>query len=225
MYMALKDLTGQKLGELQVISRAENHITKGGNSIVMWNCKCDCGRDIIAYASSLRQGQKSCGMCATEKHIGKRFGRLVVESVSDKLNNSGSKMLHCKCDCGNYTDASISALNSGATVSCGCYIKEIARKVAPLAHKAQGNYDGTSLQNCKSNTIPNTNTSGYRGVTYNKKSGMYQAYIMFKKRHYYLGAFDKAEEASKAYQTAKEKIHGEFVEWYEQNIKKSTTSQ
>lgn len=221
----LKSIVGERYGKLEVISRADNHITKGGNSIVMWECKCDCDREITVSGICLRQGQKSCGKCASEEHIGKRFGRLIVESVSDKKSNSGRTLLHCKCDCGNYIDVSISALNSCATVSCGCYIAEIARKIAPLAHKAQGNYDGTSLQNCKSNTIPNTNTSGYRGVTYNNKTGMYQAYITFKKKHYYLGAFYEAEEASRTYQVAKEKIHGEFVEWYEQNINKNTTSQ
>lgn len=53
----LIDLTGQRFGRLTVIERDEtikNHIR--------WRCKCDCGKEIVAYKSSLDAGRtKSCG--------------------------------------------------------------------------------------------------------------------------------------------------------------------
>lgn len=53
----LKDLTGQRFGTLVVQSRAPNK-----RSWTMWNCHCDCGKDVIAYSTHLIRGNsKSCG--------------------------------------------------------------------------------------------------------------------------------------------------------------------
>jgi hypothetical protein len=60
----LKDLTGQKFGELTVIQRAEND--KKGRT--QWLCQCDCGKQKIIRGSSLTFGNtKSCGCLSIEK--------------------------------------------------------------------------------------------------------------------------------------------------------------
>lgn len=56
------DLTGKRFGLWTVIERAQ---TK--SPYVMWRCKCDCGKESIVRANSLRSGgSKSCG-CLTAK--------------------------------------------------------------------------------------------------------------------------------------------------------------
>jgi len=50
---------------------------------------------------------------------GKRFGRLVAISKSEKLNNSGASW-NCLCDCGKYSVVNSLKLRSGKIVSCGC---------------------------------------------------------------------------------------------------------
>lgn len=56
---------------------------------------------------------------------GKRFGRLLV---SYRVENKERKACwHCVCDCGNEKDIVARSLTSGATVSCGCYNREISR--------------------------------------------------------------------------------------------------
>ena len=51
------DLTGQRFGQLTVISRAGSSY---GN--VTWNCLCECGKHVVVKAGSLRSGNtKSCG--------------------------------------------------------------------------------------------------------------------------------------------------------------------
>lgn len=55
------------------------------------------------------------------------------------------------------------------------------------------------------------NTSGFKGVVFNKQVGKYKAAIVKKKKFYHLGYFDTAEEAHKAYRKAAKKLHGEFA--------------
>lgn len=61
--------------------------------------------------------------------IGKRFGRLVVTSKTDKKSSNGSYYYKCKCECGKEIDVNRSNLTSGATKSCGCFQKEKAREL------------------------------------------------------------------------------------------------
>lgn len=57
-----QDLTGQRFGSLTVVERAPNRITRGGASIVFWDCVCDCGRRKPVRGSYLRAGRTStCG--------------------------------------------------------------------------------------------------------------------------------------------------------------------
>ena len=55
-----------------------------------------------------------------------------------------------------------------------------------------------------------TNTTGRRGVCWNKKLSKWQAYIGFKKRLHHLGLFDSLDDASKARNEAEIKMHAEF---------------
>jgi hypothetical protein len=57
----LARLDGQRFGLLTVISRAHN---AGGYA--MWNCRCDCGAEIIVGGNRLRQGRKN--RCSSKVH-------------------------------------------------------------------------------------------------------------------------------------------------------------
>ena len=53
----LKDMSGERIGMLTVLRRAENR-----NKSVYWLCRCDCGEEKEMAASSLRDGlTRSCG--------------------------------------------------------------------------------------------------------------------------------------------------------------------
>lgn len=59
----IKDLTGQKFGELLVISREHSK-----NGRAMWLCKCDCGSYTIVKGNKLIDGHtKSCGCLRKRK--------------------------------------------------------------------------------------------------------------------------------------------------------------
>lgn len=113
-----EDLTGRIFGKLTVIEVAGR--LKTGHTL--WRCKCDCGNEIVVRGSLLTHGHtKSCG-CISRTHedlTGRKIGRLTVirEAGKDKY---GLVLWLCKCDCGNKTIASTSALKAGRHISCGC---------------------------------------------------------------------------------------------------------
>ena len=64
---------------------------------------------------------------------GMRFGKLtVVSRVESHISKNGNKRIvwHCKCDCGNETDALALNLTRQHTTSCGCARKEGRDKLA-----------------------------------------------------------------------------------------------
>lgn len=96
-----QDLTGKQFGYWTVLE----HIGIR-NKATIWKCRCVCGAEREITAESLTHGNsKSCGCKKGEihsnpsKYIGKRFGRVVVESYYDSLN--GHSRYKCRCDCGN----------------------------------------------------------------------------------------------------------------------------
>ena len=62
-------------------------------------------------------------------------------------------------------------------------------------------------QNKQNVTAPVSNTSGYLGVSYHKKSGKWAANIKLNGRSTYLGVYDNPDIASKAYIEAKSRLH------------------
>lgn len=57
--MRLIDLTGEKFGRLTVIKR---HPVNDRQNKPQWECICDCGKNVVVSAYSLRSGNtKSCG--------------------------------------------------------------------------------------------------------------------------------------------------------------------
>ena len=68
----------------------------------------------------------------------------------------------------------------------------------------------THSQNMKNLPIPKTNKSGYKGVSWHAIGKKWQAHIKANGVNYYLGLFNTAEDAAKAYIEASKKLHGEF---------------
>lgn len=55
------------------------------------------------------------------------------------------------------------------------------------------------------------NKSGHKGVSWHKEAGKWEAYVCFNNTKKYLGLFDTAEQASKAYLDAVKQIEPEYV--------------
>ena len=68
----------------------------------------------------------------------------------------------------------------------------------------------TQSQNQKNKQISKSNTSGFKGVSYNKKLKVFFARASINKKSYWLGQYTKAEDASLAYINFAKNNHGEF---------------
>lgn len=65
----------------------------------------------------------------------------------------------------------------------------------------------TSIENNQNTTKKSNNSSGYKGVSLNKRTNKWLAQICFKGKRHYLGVFNSPEIASIAYKQAASKLH------------------
>lgn len=128
------DLVGQKFGYLTVLELySEDYIRNDGRKIKQWRCICDCGNEVIAKTSYLKDSDcnPSCGCkLRADSMIGKTFGDLTVYAEYHGRNNRIRCRCHCKC--GGQRDACKYDLLNGKITHCGCKPIERSARTKPL---------------------------------------------------------------------------------------------
>lgn len=71
--------------------------------------------------------------------------------------------------------------------------------------------EATKAQNQGNRKKSKSNTTGFKGVTFNKRKNKFQAGIMVNRRHVGLGLYSTAEDAHQAYVRAAKHYFGEFA--------------
>jgi hypothetical protein len=71
--------------------------------------------------------------------------------------------------------------------------------------------EATHSTNKANRAAPANNTTGFKGVSFNKAQGLYQASICRQYKQMHLGFFDTAELAAAAYEKAARELFGEFA--------------
>jgi hypothetical protein len=70
--------------------------------------------------------------------------------------------------------------------------------------------DATNSQNHANQVKPKNNTSGYKGVCWNKQDKKWRAKIEYMYKDIHIGYYTTAEEASEAYKKKATELNGEF---------------
>lgn len=104
-----------------------------------------------------------------EDLIGRKFGRLTILSVFQKISSRGYKVTctHCKCDCGVEKDVEMYSLLKGLTGSCGCKGKESRLKSNTIHNLSKHPLYRTFFQmkqRCYNKKNPKYDIYGGRGI-------------------------------------------------------------
>lgn len=96
-----QDLIGKECNGIKVVSLAEDAIGRTGHRDIRYNCLCSCGKEFVAYRSSLLRGKvKSCGC---RKHITEASKMLVdnAEAMQDYYKDKKCYVDWCKSQMNN----------------------------------------------------------------------------------------------------------------------------
>ena len=201
-------MIGHRFGKLTVVEQLSS--TSRGQR--RWLCKCDCGGEHIATTGNLRSGRTTnCGCKKSPDLTGKVFGKLTVLGRSDKRNPRGARttpMWECRCECGAITYKATDTLTNPEESMCkacqGLYAAETARKSA-------GFVGGTQITKLRNMDPTAANTSGCRGVYYEKKTNKFRARLKFKGKIMNFGTYVRFEDAVAARKRAEEEYYGTFL--------------
>lgn len=201
----MKSEIGKQYGYLTVLEDTG----KNYHGSKIYKCRCICGNEVEVNTNKLHSGHtKSCG-CRRFRWkdlTGQKFGRLTVLEFAYTKNKKN--YWKCICDCGNICYVNTASLTNGTTISCGCKNEE---NRANLPTYDRGLVDGT--MKCaikKDRKLNKNNTSGVRGVHFDKDRGLWVAQLMFQRKMHLLGRFKTKREAINARKAGEEKYFKKY---------------
>lgn len=151
--------------------------------------------------------------------IGDRFGKLTVIDFDGKY-------AICKCECGNTKSIRKTSLTmkKNPTKSCGCIQKQVAHNIGNKTIAENGKKQiernmayNTNFQVITQEKPPINNTSGVKGVSWNKEKEAWDSYINIHGKRIRLGRYAKFEDAVKARKRAEEEYFQPLIEELKSN--------
>ena len=179
----------------------------------------------ICYTIYRNSRKRGVIMAKYEDITGKRFGRLTVLGKAEKRTGQRGTFWNCICDCGRMTRVVTSDLKNGHSTSCGCKNRERMRKEGKKhaknlkKHNEDKNFRENTNLSSLNMKISKANKSGRKGIFFDKARNKWRAEIMFKRKHIYIGRFDKLEDAIKARELAEEKYFEPVLNKYGRELK------
>lgn len=180
-----------------------------------------CGKEKWIRLDLIKNNNNvSCGCYNAKKRFidlsDRNFNRLRAVKPTDERAQNGSVIWECECKCGNICYVSSGDLLRGRVGSCGCFGRENSVYHGKINGKnivEKYVVDGTNINNLTAK-ISKANTSGIKGVSWDKARKKWYAQIEFKGKNYSLGRYDKKEDAAKIRKIAEEKMFGGFLQWF-----------
>ncbi len=224
------NLTEGRFGKLTVTGLRGKD--KSGN--LTWDCICDCGRKIITTSHMLVSGiVVDCGCDKTQKGR-KKYNKksneyVIINGIAYVKMMTSDEVMLCDADDWeqwkqyhwnvNNKDGYVRAFVDGKTVvyhhhlldTKDGYVRDHINRNRLDNRKCNLRY-ATSHANSLNKSISKINTSGYCGVSYEKRIGKWRAYIFFNNKMIHIGYYDKQEDAIKARKEAETKYHKPILE-------------
>lgn len=230
-----KDLTGKTFGRLTVLFRGEDAISSKGYHIVVWHCRCECGKECDVRINNLISGDtKSCGCLSVEtaKKNNKRANKYdLSNSYGIGYTYRGKKFYFDLEDYNKIKDICWNTNNkteyligrdccTGKTVFMHRVIMNVVdntQVVVDHINKNPTDNRKTNLRicsqrensrNCK---VTKNSISGFAGVNWSDQHHKWYARITIDRKNKFLGYYEDIEDAIKARQEAELKYFGEFA--------------
>jgi len=208
-----QDYIGLKFGRLLITKELEPYIDpKSHKKIPMVECRCDCGNDLVVRLNALvSKNTQSCGCLATERQ----------KEFATKHNYCGHLLYdvwsNMKDRCYNKNNRRYKHYGGKGVKVCKEWINDPKTFIEWALENDwyQGSYfdresnDGDyTPENCrfvgihKSNQntslLRSNNTSGFRGVCFDKARGLWHSRVGINGKTIYLGRFVNVIDAAKA---------------------------
>lgn len=236
------DLTGQTFGRLTVVRQGEGKISSGGNKRTTWICTCSCDptKEIEINGNDLVTGKtKSCGCLHHEacvrngkqKHITNDYDLSGDYGIG--YTTDGRSFYFDKEDFDLIKDFGWYFNNKGYVKARTKDNKSIAlhrlvmnvqdnRVIDHIDHNVVNNCKYnlrivTRQQNAMNSKISKNNTSGFKGVQFDKNRNKWFALIRVNNKQIHLGYYDNINDAAQARKEAEDKYFGEYS--YENSMK------
>jgi hypothetical protein len=235
-----KDLVGKRFGRLTVISRnyekQKELLEQGKGNKAYWNCLCDCGKQTVVCSSNLQNKinpTTSCGCYLKEiihKQKNTKSNRWMFDgNTAIGITDKGERFFIDIDDyeiasqyCWRFSEQGYIIANGRNGENKIVWLHRVVMRITDdntlVDHKDWDKHNNrksnlriaTKSENNINIRRKRNNTSGYTGVTFNKRCGKYVARISKDNKRIFLGAFSTFEEAVKARHSAELELHGEW---------------
>lgn len=225
MVKVKNDLTGKVFGKLTVLKQAEDYVNNKGIHHAMWLCQCVCGNKTIVLGTDLTRKDKkhivSCGHCYSDYHLFTDHGECHMKNghicLFDLEDYDKIKEYHWHKNSNGYAVCNIQRNNEWITISIHRLVMDAPDGVE-IDHIHGNKLDNRKSElrivaqsdNKKNRSINTNNTSGYKGVSWNKNKQKWVANIQCNGQQFYLGAFESVYDAYICYENAAKTLFGEY---------------
>lgn len=210
---------------------------KTGKQIAFWNCVCDCGNQKVIKSSNLKNRRNptmSCGcLCKEQLHKQKNTKEnqwIINDDETIGITTSGKKFFidtedlelakqYCwRIDKQSGYVIANSRNGENKIIWLHRLVMGVTNKEIYVDHsdwnkrnnKKSNLRIATKSENNMNIKRKSNNTSGYTGVTINKRTGKFVARISKNNKRFYLGSFETFEEAVKVRHKAEMVMHNKW---------------
>ena len=235
-----KDYTGQKFNHYTVVSDAPDYIDKQGHHIRQVNCLCDCGNkelQIVKLTYLIQSETQGCPLCSKQRRsltqkqnkVNRKYNHYIFLKDCVYIYPQDRNDIYTILDYKWYEYFQDKYIFPRADRHKGYYWKIKQDKKSINIHNiiAGKNCDhinrnksdnrecnlriASTKENSRNREKSSNNSSGFKGVFFDKKQNKYVTQLRCDNKLMYFGSFNNAEEAARQYDKAALKYFKEFA--------------